>query len=609
MKRILPVAVLFAVLLALVIVRETSRARTDGGASDGTDFVPLAVAKFAVKDVAKVEVTAPGENEPEFVVERQGERWLVTKPFRAPAHVGNVEKLCDALASGDAELRADDAGSLRDLDLDADRSVAVRVTDASGKVLSHVAVGRNTGSRGAFVRLLAEGPATRALETTTDLRGLLGLARSGGRDAEPERPEASHFRDREFPAVKLEDPRRVEVTAPGRRVVLERKDGSWTAVEGGPGLPVNAQGVDRMIEKFGAQFRPKDLADPSDLAKLGLATPSHVVAVTLADGTTRRVFGGGDPAKDAWYVRLDAPQDPDVVWEATSFEFQQLFPVGSGLFTFDDTGVAEDRCTRFVLESGATRVEMVRDGTKASDDWKLVAPDWPLVPRQGSLRSLVTLARGMKAVDWTDGAQLAAGEATIRLGPRDAPEADLASVRIGGRAPSGKDRLAVFSRHPDRVVVVADSTVDRLIVSPTSLFEPKVLHGWTDADVKAVRVDAQGAALPAFAVERKPDGWTLVQGEERRDANSDAVKSWIGALLGLETREPVASARPAEARITLEKSDGTSRTIELSASSDPDGRRTVTLGTLVFETDRRDLLPAPASLLVAPPVEKQPEEK
>ena len=86
------------------------------------------------------------------------------------------------------------------------------------------------------------------------------------------------------------------------------------------------------------------------------------------------MVGEGDAAKDEWFVRLDAPQDPAVVYEATSFEFQQLFPVGSGLFTFEDLGVPEDQVTRVVLEHGATRIELVVDYADQADvldhaDW------------------------------------------------------------------------------------------------------------------------------------------------------------------------------------------------------------------------------------------------
>lgn len=603
MKRVLPVAIAFVVLLALVVVKEMRRLSFDEGGAAGGEFFPLAASKFETKDVAKIEVFPPGGTEPAFTIERDGGRWLVTKPFRAPGHANQIEKLADALATGDAELRADDAGALRDFDLVPERAVQVKATGADGRTLAHLAVGRTTGSRGAFVRFLANAGDVKAYETTADLRAHLGLMRTQPGEAEPEAPKRSHFLDLAFPAMKLEDPKRIEVVAPGRRVVLEKKGAAWEAVEGGPGLPVNTKGVEQVLQSVGPEFHAKDLADPADLAKLGLAEPKHVLAVTTAGDGVKRIFGSAVPSLDTYYARIDAKQDPDVIYEATAWEWQRIFPSGAALFTFEAVNVPEETYTKLVVEksgAGASRIEIVRDGTKPADEWRIVAPDWPLAVRQSSLRSLASLARNVKPVDWVDSTDIGPAETVVRAGPAAAADGDLVTIRIGGRAPHGKDRLAALPGRGNRVFVLADSTVDRLVVSPTSLFEPKVLHGWTEADVASVRVEkASGDSFAAdFAIEKGETGWTLVRGEIRSDASPDAAKQWVEALLALETREPADASGPAEARVTVVKKDGTSRSVTLSPAKD--GMRSVTLGTLVFPTDRTDLLPAADALAAKP---------
>ena len=246
-------------------------------------------------------------------------------------------------------------------------------------------------------------------------------------------------------------PQRIEVTAPGRHAVFEKSGAGWKAVEGGPGLPVNQQGIEQILQNFGPTFQASDLADPADAAKLGLAEPKWSVAVTLEDGSVKRVVGAGDAATDTWYARLDAQQDPDIVYQATAWAWQRLFPSGAGLFTFESVDVPDDQLTRVVVErQGAPRIEMTRAGTKPADDWKLTSPDWPLPSRQSSLRSLASLLRNIRPIDWIDGTELGAEEIVVRAGPRDTADGELTTVRIGGKGPTGKDRLAVLPKFPGK---------------------------------------------------------------------------------------------------------------------------------------------------------------
>lgn len=609
MKRLIPVAVLFAVLAALVAAREVRRGSLDAGGVPAGEFVPLAATKFEAKNAEKIEVTAPGGSEPAFVLERDGGSWVMTKPFRAPAHQNHANELCDALATGDAEPRADDAGTLRDTDLTPERASAVRVTDAAGKVLAHVAIGRSTDPRGAFLRFLGDPADQRCFATTARLREALGLGRTWSQDAAPETPGAAHFRDRDFPLVKTDTAKRVEIAIPGRRVVFEKSGDAWIVAEGGPGFGIAKNAVENVLRKLGPDFKAKDLADPSDLGKLGLADPRWILAVTLEDGTVQRVFGGADVAAGRYHLRLDqtaGDAEPAAIYEANAWDFQAVFPAGSSLFTFPACEIENESLLQVAVEKAAqagrpaTRIRIARTGTQPADEWKVAEPDLPLAPKNASLQSLASAVRSVRATDWVDAADLGAAELTVRLGRESDLADDEKAIVIGGKTPWGKDRLCVLPNTPGKVLVIADSTADRIDVAPTSLFEPKVLHAWSEPDVKAVRV---AGASGAWSVERGDKGWTLVRGEERTDASATAVRAWIAALLALETREAEAAPAESDATIEVEKADGTKRVLALGPAKD--GKRGVTVGSLSFSTDRTDLLPAAESLAAPPP--KAPE--
>ncbi len=599
MRRIAPVVVAFVVLAALVAVKE---AGSTSGAVDRGDIVRLTPKNFTIADIASIEVTAPGGAAPAYTIEKTGDTWFVTKPFKAPASVGAVTDLAKALSEADGELRSDDAAQFAEFHVTADRATTVRVVGTDGKVLAHVAVGRTSGTKGAFVRLLGEGGAAGALSTTKDLRGLLGLPRTSAGDAPPATPEASHFHDKTFPSIDLTTAKRLDVIAPGRTASFQRGERGWESVKdqnGNATLPagaLNAEGIQQILRTAGPEFRPAGLADPSDLAKLGLAEPKWTLAFTLDDGTVHRIFGsmgaeGGTDGDGKCYVRLDAKQGPDVVWECQAWEFERLFPKGSGLVSFESVPCPEKSLFRVILQpKDGPRIEVVRDGTKPADDWRVVSPAWGLAAKQQSLRNLTALVKNIRPIDWVDAADMGEVQATLRFGAKDGPDVSLTTVEIGGKGPTGKDRLA---RLPGAagVRVLADSTVDRLVVDPLTLFETKILHGWFEADITALRAERRegDAWVPAWALAKDGDAWKLTRGGSTengaaKDAKPAAVEAFIAKALAAEVKRLAGGDAAAPSmRLTFERLEGSP--VVFAVSEPKDGKTVARVGHAAFEID------------------------
>lgn len=609
MRELTPLAAAFVVLLGLVVWREAGR-DDDRSLVEEAALEPLATRPFTEADVARVEVTAPGGSAPAYTLEKKDKSWRAVSAFTAPASGANVTKLLGILAKAEGELRADDEAALEQFDLTRAKAVTVRALDASGKELVHVAVGRTSGSRGAFVRNLAEGADdAKALALTADLRGALGLPRTSAGAREPDEPKPGHFHEKEFPQLPLDDATRVELTAPGRRVAFTREKkeksgdyGPWKLAEGGLDGALKAEGVDAAVRSLGGGLRAMELVDPAKKKELGLEAPAYRIAVTSADGTTRAAVGATDAEHDHFYVRLDAEQEVDVVYEASEYEFHRMFPQGMTLFELPKPLAPKEDAVRIVVErKGRDRIEIARPGTKPADDWTLAAPVYGLAPKQQSLRSLASGLSTLRVTDYVDAAPPAEEpEVRITWTPAGAADGATKSVAIHGPAPMGDGFVASFGE-PARAYVIDESSKERAAPEPLSLFETKVLHGWTRDDVTAVRVRVEPSR---WSIVRDGDAWAIESEGAKTPASTSAVDAWLDRALKVNVTGVLSGVADFESTtIVLERKEGAPK--ELGVSVTKDGKRVVVLeGVVLTVDDEKDLAPDRAALAEAPPADE-----
>lgn len=604
-KELVPLSVAFVVLLGFVVVRETSHGQSRSIVEEAA-LVPLQAHEFKEDDVTKVEIAAPGAAKATVTLERKDKGWRAVSDFTAPASGATVGKLIELLAKAEGEFRTDDQSVLEQFDLTPARAVDVRLVDKDGKDLVHVAVGKSSGQRGAFVRnLLPGGDAAKAYALVDDLRGALGLRPTATGSHETEKPEANHFHDKEFPQLPTAKAKHVEFVAPGRTVAFdkskksEKDEGSWKVANGGPGAPEKSEGVETAITKLGGQLHPTTLVDPAKRKELGLETPAYRIAVTSEDGSTRAAVGAVDTANSHYYVRLDVQQDPDVVYDVSEYEFRQMFPPGATMFDLPKLDVPKEGPTHVVVERpGGETIEMSRKGTRPQNDWTLTSPAWPLAPKQTALRGIASALTTLRVTDYIDGpAPTTPADVVVRYGTALAQDADLKTISIYGAAPSGKDRLVSFG---GAVLVIADSALPRLAPETLSLFEPKVLHDWRREDVTAVRIGAD----KALAIVKDGDGWAIEKGGEKSKASKAAVEAWLDRVLKVGVTGVLTPALTdfKSIPLTLERSEGDPVTFGVSATGD--GKRVVVLGgaTIATVDDKDELLPDVATM-----AEKQPE--
>jgi hypothetical protein len=595
MNRLAPLSASFVVLAALIVWREAGRGATTSLSTEA-NLHPFAARTFTPDDVGKIEVTPPGGDKPAYTLVREDKAWRVVGDFKAPASGAAVTKLLDVLAKAEGEFRADDKAVLDQYDLARAGAVDVRVYDKDGKDLVHVGVGKTSGSQGAFVRDLVADD-SKAYVVTGDVRGLLGLGRSSaGQPAEA--PKPGHFHDKEFPRFALDKTKKIELATPGRVVAFEKDDkGAWKVAAGGPDAPVKKDGVESALRSLSGGMRPTALLDPAKKSELGFDKPTYRLSVTGDDGVSHVAVGATDSKAEHFYVRLDVQQDPDVLYEASEYEFHQLFPAGSTLFELPRID-SKDQPTRVVVErKGRDKIELTRKGTKPGDDWSVVAPKWPLEPKQSSLRGMASSISSVHVSDYVDDATLPEAEVVVRWGSAAGAEDQLKTLSVDGKAPAGKDRLATLPGKAGRVYMIGESVVDRLAPEPFSLFEPKLFKSWNKDDVTVIRV----AGGPT--IKRHGEDWKVIAAEGAPEAVGEkaAVEAWLDKFLGLElTGVAPAGADEGAATVVIERFAGTPLTFDVTPAKD--GKRVVKVGEFrATANDVTGLLPDAASLLPKPP--------
>lgn len=599
MNKIVAPALAFCVLGALTAYREMQRPQAESLAVEAA-LRPLAPKPFKVEDVQTLRIAGPGKDAPDFVISRTGaSTFEIDRPFRAPAAAGAVERLVKAVSNGEGEVRSGDASMLDTFHLSPAKRVTVTIEGQNGEVLAKIGIGRSSGRAGAFVTFVDDAEDRGAYAVTTDLRGALGLQQTLAGDAPPEEPTAKAFQDANFPPLAFDEVQKVELRTARHTSVFEKKGRIWLTQSGGPGgrIELKASAIDKLLGQFQGGLRTSGLTDPAQRADLGLDAPTHALTVTLGDGSTRTLLGAvteKDGVK-SYHVRLDVAQDPDVVYEVTSWEFGKIFPDGGTLYALEAPQVIEPRIGRLVIRNGTDTIELQRNTLDPDSRWEIVSPEWALATRQSAVKQVIALLGSVRPIDWVDTLRpdaLADAERSVSFGLAGDPDEKLLRMAFDGEAPGG-GRLALLHHLPDQVLVVDDSTVDRMTPGLFSLHEPKVLYGWDDRLVLTVqveRVGEDGARTPDYVLSTLGGDWKLHVGGPESAVDDAKVKDYVKRLLGASVDGVRAEPVTPVAYVTLKRQLGDP--VTLGIGPDVDGQHTLVVGGQTFTTGATELAPA-----------------
>lgn len=146
-----------------------------------------------------------------------------------------------------------------------------------------------------------------------------GGATAGGPGAQPKTPDAQL----ELWQVQESDIQAVVVRRAGQEAGVERAGEEWRLLPSGD--PADRLRVNSLMFRLASLRATRRLAEVSNPAEFGLASPTMMVTLRLADGSTRSLeIGGKAPAEAGTYVRK--PDDPAVyvIANATVTDLERL---------------------------------------------------------------------------------------------------------------------------------------------------------------------------------------------------------------------------------------------------------------------------------------------
>ncbi|UCD58452.1 MAG: DUF4340 domain-containing protein, partial [Candidatus Hydrogenedentota bacterium] len=336
-KQIIIVVIAF-VLLSIIYAVQKSRQRE---VIEGLGYESVVAETLATSDIQGVKCYLAGQEDTAVHLFRQDDGWVVKSKFDAPAKESKVNELIKKLQGLKGELRSSSEDVLSDYGIDDDNALHLVLLDAEGQEKKRLLVGRQGPNwNEVFVRQAGSNDVYLVGENLRRDFGIHSEENAGPIDSK-------QWCELTVLSVSGEDLSRIELEAPHRRLVLERKEATEPVVDSESGEKADTEeqseppakewmvvepeldetpkesGINRLTAAF-ANFNVSDVVARGGLESYGLEEPRATCTLTTQAGETY-IFQFGDPIPDgdgAHYVRLG---DDDLVYRMDRWKLDSIF--------------------------------------------------------------------------------------------------------------------------------------------------------------------------------------------------------------------------------------------------------------------------------------------
>ena len=415
-KKLMPFLVILIVLLALGLLKRGSKGTPS--IESQVDLKALVPSDLSTDELARLELYAGAASEEKVVLEKDGETWVVRSHFDAPVNEETLTTYLEKLVALKGEYRAEaaDDAQLADYSLKDDEAFHVQGYKAGAeKPVVDVLFGKAPDPRTVFVRNADEKTVyVEASNLRTDA-GVMG-------DDLATAPEADTWLDKEILALDKESVTKIAMNTPDKAMTFEKREKEVPAPEAAPEgdeaaeeTPAETPAVEyewamlvgeaaktfkdvslqNVLNKL-KSFTATTIVDPAQKGDWGLETPGFTAVVSLGEGDEVVIEGGRPDLKGSGYVRI-ASNDKDVVYEVSSYNFEQLFPKGSELLDLPKWEVNKDAISSVTVTQPEGQVVLA----KAGDGWKINSPATNLQVQQSAIDGLINGIATWTPVDYT----------------------------------------------------------------------------------------------------------------------------------------------------------------------------------------------------------------
>jgi len=403
-KQLITLIVVFAVLLAvgLFVKKKPPQLKL----SEEVQLARLSKGDLVSSDVARIELYLGAKMDSKVLLERKGGKWAVTSRFNSPGKETKINDFVRKVLDLEGEKRAESGPVLEDFGLSDKTALHVAFfKEKSTAPDFDLLVGKTVGRTGqnCFVRR-ASGDAV--LEVNANLRGDAGLWGEEGEKT----PESSEWVDTTIANLDKSKIEKVALQWPDHQVAFARveknaqsqsaenaqtpakeKEYEWKVESGGPLIEPKKNGVEDLLTAL-SSFSGTETVDPAQKKDWGLDKPDYKCAVTMDGGKKSFVLLASRPkaGEDTYVCREDAP---DVIYKATSWQFEKIWKMGRELFDLAGPAANVGNLISLTLNGPKGSIQFQRE--KPEEEWKVASPATGLKPKAQ------TISEAAGALSWT----------------------------------------------------------------------------------------------------------------------------------------------------------------------------------------------------------------
>ena len=575
-KYVTPLAVIFAILLALVVVKQMRKPKVT--ITDQVKLAALVPEGLNKADITKLELYSGGKPDAKITLQRSDSDpnvWAVTSHFNAPVDTEKVEKFVEKTIGLRGEARDTGAGdaTLESYNLKDEKAFHVKGYKKGEEAPAvDVLIGKAPAQDQVLMRA-ANSSDVYMLDT--NLRSEAGLFQDEA-DAEP---KADTWLKKDVVKIAKDTISKIVVTTPDKRLVVAKetkevpveepaktedaaadaapkagepladaakkeeekkeavegntpatkKEVKWVLAEGGTGLDVKQSGVENLAGAFAA-VSASDIVDPAKLADWGLETPAFSVAITVDGKEGDVIIEGGrpDPNGDG-YVRV-ATANKDVIYKLSKFAFEKIFPKGTDMFTLKGLALDKAQIAKIDLTQPTGNISI----TKQGEEWIINAPTADLAPQKSTLDAIGNVLSAWTPSDYADKADGAGLEAPTHTAVVTLASGEQHTLVLGAPSKGIAGQYARLDNAPN-VLVMSKGDLDRAFPPAKDIYQ-RALLDIDEAEVNSISVE-RGA--DSFQLARAGEGWTLSVDGTAAEANLEACEDLLLSVAELEASDIV----------------------------------------------------------------------
>jgi len=576
-KKLLPFLVVLIVLALLGLIKRGSQSQPS--IKSQANLEALVSSDLKADAITKVELYAAAAPEEKVVLEKSGDAWVATSQFNAPVTAETIDGYLEKIVKlrGEYRAKASNEDQLGDYDLKDDQAFHVVAYTGGSEPAADLLFGKAPSSSSVFVR--RAGDQTVFVESNNLRReaGLFG-------DDMAEAPKADKWLDKT--ALKLEKDAitKMAINTPDKALVFEKHEKEvpqpetpegeepaedapapepiieteWVMTAGGAEKPYKDAALQGVFNRL-VNLTASNIVDPAKKAEWGLEPAEFTATITQGEGEQVVIEGGRPDLAGNGYIRI-ASNDNDVVYELSSYNFDQLFPKGASLVDLPNWEIEKEAITGITIEQPEGRVVLAKQG----EEWAVLEPASNLKAQKATIDSLVSAVATWTPGDYADnGVDTGEFNRTVQV----AANGSVRSFALAGDAKGSEGAYAKIDGGAD-VLVMKTADVAKLFVKPRDMFQLALLD---IAEEEVTRVDIRMGGETATLRHGEND-WTLTIADATYGADAEKASAFVTALLELEASDVNFGASPSSVAesgaFSIVTRDGASRLVTYGAEAD-----------------------------------------